>query len=287
MVNRGFCSPFGFNYELDCSCSEETSRTVFSIRWRARRRVVPGPDRPNGVPSYPAPLRPAALPCAAPNRPARGVSGFWIRQVVELADGVCVESSAFELHLDRLFGSTLQSWLEDCPSTSVGLRSGLGVGVLQVRELVEELPGFGIFTVGFLRPHLRTVAPLPSFRAVASFATALLLVIMALSSGMGPPGPPGPSCFRAFAASASRARGSSSPVGVSLPLGTCSWRNACAVVDRRSMRSVSGRSSSTTGGTECTADPEPRGVVTPGRTPRDPRPMAPRGCEPWAARALG
>ena len=56
--------------------------TVFSIRWRARRRVVSWPDRPNGVPSYPAPPRPAAPLCAAATRPARGVSGFWIRQVV-------------------------------------------------------------------------------------------------------------------------------------------------------------------------------------------------------------
>ena len=39
------------------------------------------PDRPNGVPSYPAPRCPVAPPCGAPTRPARGVSGFWIRQV--------------------------------------------------------------------------------------------------------------------------------------------------------------------------------------------------------------
>ena len=31
--------------------------------------------------TYPAPPRFAALPCAAPTRPARGVSGFWIGQV--------------------------------------------------------------------------------------------------------------------------------------------------------------------------------------------------------------
>ena len=31
--------------------------------------------------SLPAQPRPAAPPCAAPTRPARGVSGFWIRQV--------------------------------------------------------------------------------------------------------------------------------------------------------------------------------------------------------------
>ena len=51
------------------------------IRWRARGRVVSWPDRPDGVPSYLAPPRLAATPCAAPTRPARSVSGFWIRLV--------------------------------------------------------------------------------------------------------------------------------------------------------------------------------------------------------------
>ena len=88
LVNRGSTADFvppsvyiGFRF---VRASEETFRTVFSIRWRARGRVVSGPDRPNGVPSYPAPPRPAAPPCSAPTRPARGVSGFWIRQVREL-----------------------------------------------------------------------------------------------------------------------------------------------------------------------------------------------------------
>ena len=38
--------------------SEEMSRTVSSIRWRARGRVVSWPDRPDGVPSYPGPIPP-------------------------------------------------------------------------------------------------------------------------------------------------------------------------------------------------------------------------------------
>ena len=54
---------------------------VFSIRWRARERVTSGPDRSNGVLSYPASPCPAAPPCAAPTRRARSVFGFWIRQV--------------------------------------------------------------------------------------------------------------------------------------------------------------------------------------------------------------
>ena len=60
---------------------KKRSRECFSIRWRARARVVFLPDRPNCVPSYPAPRCPVAPPCALPTRPARGVSGFWIRQV--------------------------------------------------------------------------------------------------------------------------------------------------------------------------------------------------------------
>ena len=54
---------------------------MFSIRLRARARVVFLPNRPNCVPSYPAPRCPVAPPCAAPTRPARGVSWFCIRQV--------------------------------------------------------------------------------------------------------------------------------------------------------------------------------------------------------------
>ena len=56
-------------------------KRVFSIRWMASARAVFLPDRPNGIPSYPAPRCPVAPPCAASNRPARCVSGFWIRHV--------------------------------------------------------------------------------------------------------------------------------------------------------------------------------------------------------------
>ena len=47
--------------------------------WKARGTVVSWANRPLGVPSCPAPPCPAALPCAALPRPARGMSGFWIR----------------------------------------------------------------------------------------------------------------------------------------------------------------------------------------------------------------
>ena len=58
------------------------SRTVYSIRWKARGRVVSWPERPDGVPSHPAPPSFAASPCAIPTRLARSVSEFWIRQVI-------------------------------------------------------------------------------------------------------------------------------------------------------------------------------------------------------------
>ena len=41
-----------------------------------------------------APPRPAASPCAAPTRPARGVSGFWIRKVVIIIIVIISSSSS-------------------------------------------------------------------------------------------------------------------------------------------------------------------------------------------------
>ena len=64
--------------------SEETSRTVVFCSLEGKREGHFWPDRPEGVTFYPAPPLLAAPPCAAPcavRRPARTVSGFWIRQV--------------------------------------------------------------------------------------------------------------------------------------------------------------------------------------------------------------
>ena len=60
---------------------KKRSAQLFSMPRRARGSVVSWANRSVGVPSCPAQPRPAALPCAAPTRPARGMSGFWIRQV--------------------------------------------------------------------------------------------------------------------------------------------------------------------------------------------------------------
>ena len=58
-----------------------------SVHWGANVRCSLGrTDLPPSHPAPPhlAPLRPQAPPpCAAPPRPARGMSGFWIRQVIK------------------------------------------------------------------------------------------------------------------------------------------------------------------------------------------------------------
>ena len=74
-MNRG--SPAGsvlpsvfLKYELDCSRFQRNVQGDVLDLLGARRRVVSRPDRPNGVLSNQAWLRPAALPCAAPTRQA-------------------------------------------------------------------------------------------------------------------------------------------------------------------------------------------------------------------------
>ena len=52
-----------------------------SMPWKVRGTVVSEANPCVGVPSCPVPPRPAVPPCAAPSRRARGMFGFWIRQV--------------------------------------------------------------------------------------------------------------------------------------------------------------------------------------------------------------
>ena len=79
----GFVPPsvyIGFPlFVLPRRCSGQLS----SVRWGARAAAVSSANRPVGVPSCPLPPRPAAPPWAAPNRSARGMSGFWIRQMTK------------------------------------------------------------------------------------------------------------------------------------------------------------------------------------------------------------
>ena len=56
-----------------------------SVFWGAKRTVVFWAHRTAAVPPHPARPRPAARPCAAPPRPACGMTGFWIRQVALIA----------------------------------------------------------------------------------------------------------------------------------------------------------------------------------------------------------
>ena len=62
--------------------AKRRSGQLSSMPLRARGSVVSWANRPVDVPSCPAPSRIAAPPCAAPPRPACGMSGFWIRQVI-------------------------------------------------------------------------------------------------------------------------------------------------------------------------------------------------------------
>ena len=63
----------------------ETSPGVFSsMVCRVSGRVVFWSNRPVGVPSCPSLPRPAAPPCAAPPRPARGMFGFRILQTAKM-----------------------------------------------------------------------------------------------------------------------------------------------------------------------------------------------------------
>ena len=55
---------------------------LWAHRPASPRPVPPCPDPPRLAPPRPAPPRPSAPPCPAPSRPAGGISGFWIRQVV-------------------------------------------------------------------------------------------------------------------------------------------------------------------------------------------------------------
>ena len=83
--------------------------------WRAKETVVSWANRPVGVASCQAALRPAAPPCAAPPRPARGMSGFWTRQVGYKTFTVqCIETETSTLrrhehrksHVNRIRNTT-------------------------------------------------------------------------------------------------------------------------------------------------------------------------------------
>ena len=81
LVDRWLCSPIRLHGDSFVRASEESVGTVVFDALGARGSAVSWADRSVGVPSCPAQPRPAAPPSAVPTRPARGMSGFWIRQV--------------------------------------------------------------------------------------------------------------------------------------------------------------------------------------------------------------
>ena len=72
-----------FTWDFACSCLQRLAeeRGLSSIVWWVQGTVASWANRPIGVLCCPAPPRPAVPPCAAPSRPARVMSGFWVRQV--------------------------------------------------------------------------------------------------------------------------------------------------------------------------------------------------------------
>ena len=73
-VNRGFCPPVDFKYEFDYSCFRRNVQDS-SVRYSGGHEGQISPGRTGPSTSLPA------RPCAAPPRPACGMSGFWIRHV--------------------------------------------------------------------------------------------------------------------------------------------------------------------------------------------------------------
>ena len=77
---------FPLRFTLDFVCSyfrrDLFTGQLSSMLWRARGKVVSWANGPVDVSSCPAPPRPTASLFAAPPRPARSMSGFWIRQVI-------------------------------------------------------------------------------------------------------------------------------------------------------------------------------------------------------------
>ena len=79
--------------------AKRRSGQLSSMPWGARGTVVSESwaNRPVGVRSCPVPPRPAAPLCAAPNRSARGMFEFRIRQVSEVRRTTCRNCHRFSL----------------------------------------------------------------------------------------------------------------------------------------------------------------------------------------------
>ena len=74
LSNRGFCSSIRLHRILVRFCKKMFRRATGTGRFWA--------TRPVGILFCPAPLCPDAPPCEAPTRTARGMFGFWARQLI-------------------------------------------------------------------------------------------------------------------------------------------------------------------------------------------------------------
>ena len=83
VVNRSLCSSIGLHRVSVVRVFEGTFRTVVLGALEGKRvgRFLGEPTRRRPVLTPPPPCH-TVLPCAALPRPARGMSGFWIRQVL-------------------------------------------------------------------------------------------------------------------------------------------------------------------------------------------------------------
>ena len=93
LVNRGSTAGFvpsvysGFSLLLAKGRSGQLSMTP----WEPKGTVGLWATRPVGIQFCQALLRPAATPCAAPTRTARGMCGFWTQQIYSCTSAyVCV-----------------------------------------------------------------------------------------------------------------------------------------------------------------------------------------------------
>ena len=91
------CPGFGLD---KCSCFQRHVQGVFFDRLGCKKDACllgePTRRRPVGGPCWPAPPRPAVPPCAAPSRPARGMSGFGFDKSKKSPLGVPLEARTNE-----------------------------------------------------------------------------------------------------------------------------------------------------------------------------------------------
>ena len=95
-----------------------------TIPWRARRTVGFWATRPVGILFCSAPPRPAAPPCAAPTGTARGMFGFWnrqIRSVLIACVNFCIQENSNTAMLAKRKSRCILSARRKCVSRALWL----------------------------------------------------------------------------------------------------------------------------------------------------------------------